>query len=415
MDIAKPKLRPKSPNPKRIAVVVVVLLSLAVAAYLKNSFNQVSLVRKDILIAQVQFGDVDLVVEGYGTLKSQRQQILTTLTTATVQEIVLKPGAIVAEGSVITVLSNPEVNQEAENAGQELALSKANLRQLVVNQHREVLDEEAKLAELTSQYESAKLRRVAEEKLVKSGIVSELAFKESQLNEKQLQQRVGILSERAEQLFVVHKEAINIQNERIKQQQGKFSSAQNRVDKLVVRASFDGVLQRLSIELGQSLTAGQEVALIGSATQLIALIQVPQSKAQQIVRGQKVIVDTRLDKIIGSVTRIDPIVENNTVQIEIALPNDLPKSARVQQSVDATIVTEKLVQVYYIKRPANVRAHSEVSLYKLNPATTRADRTAVTLGGESTLFMEIKEGVSEGERFVISDLSNYETKQIVIR
>ena len=63
---------------------------------------------------------------------------------------------------------------------------------------------------------------------------------------------------------LVHKEAINIQKERIKQQIGRLDIANSRLEKLQVKAGFNGVLHRLSVALGQSLSAGQEMALIGS-------------------------------------------------------------------------------------------------------------------------------------------------------
>jgi len=412
VDIAKIKSKPRGLVGKSILPVALVIALIMIVLYVKDSINTVELDRKDILIATVQKGELQLVIDGYGTLKSKRQQILTALTTATVQEILLKPGATVTKSSVIVILSNPELLVQADNAQQEMALARANLRQLVINQKREILDARANLAELSSRYETAKLRRIAEEKLAEKNIVSDLTLKESQLNEQQLLRRIELQEQRAEQLSLVHLEAVNIQRERIKQQQGKLDTALNRVEKLSVKANFDGVLQRLSVELGQSLTAGQQIALIGSVRELIALIQIPQSRTRDVIVGQIAVIDTRLDKIEGQVIRIDPIVDNNTVQVEISLPPRLPKSAIPEQSIDATIIIETLKNVNYIKRPANARGHTEMFLYKLNTSNSQSSRTSVLLGKESTLFIEIKKGGVEGEQFIISDLSNYKNPHI---
>jgi HlyD family secretion protein len=414
VDVLKPKKKSSFLNQKTGLILVSIIILLMLLSYAKASFNTVKLARKDLLIATVQQGDIDVTVEGYGRLISDKMQLLTALTRATVQEIVLKPGATVTKDSIIVRLANPELAQQVENAEQELAQIKANLRQLIVNQKRELLTEEANFAELDARYETAKLRRTAEQTLVTSGIVSELTYKESVLNEKQLKKRIEILKKRVEQLALVHKEAINIQQERIKQQQGRLNMAQQRLDKLQVKAGFDGVLQRLSVDLGQSLAAGQEIALIGSVTELIALVRVPQNQAQQVQIGQKVVVDTRLDDIAGEVVRINPIVENNTVEVEIALPKMLPKSARPQQNIDAIIVVASLKNIHYLARPANVKAQSDIALYKMASDSQSALRTAMTLGQKTGRFIELKSGAKRGERFIISDLSNYQTKQIVI-
>jgi multidrug efflux pump subunit AcrA (membrane-fusion protein) len=413
MDVVKTK-KNASFKPTKSNLLIGLLVVIGVLVYFavgKNSSASVD--RESLLIESVQQGDLEVIIEGYGTLTSDKQQLITSFSSATVKEIVLKPGAQVSANSVIVLLENPELVLQLENAEQELIQVNANLRQLKLNNQRELLNESANLAEITARFDTASLKRVAEEKLVKQGIVSQLTFQQSALDEKQLKQRIAILKQRIEQLELVHEESVNIQLERVKQQQGRLSIAQSRLDKLTVRAGFDGVLQRLSVELGQSLAAGQEVALIGSVTDLIALIRVPQSQAQLITVGKVAIIDTRRDKIEGVVSRIDPIVDNNTVEIEIALPDSLPASARPQLSVDGVIIADTLKNVVYIKRPAGTKSNVNAALYRLN-GQDNATSQEIRFGAQAGQFMQILSGASVGEQFIISDLSNLqETSQTI--
>jgi multidrug efflux pump subunit AcrA (membrane-fusion protein) len=249
---------------------------------------------------------------------------------------------------------------------------------------------------------------------VKSGIVSVLDYKDSLVQEAQLNKRIQIHKQRTIALKLVNQEAINIQNEQILQQQGQLDIAQNRLARLTVKAGFDGVLQRLSVELGQSLAAGQEIALIGSVQDLIALVRVPQSKAQQIFIGQKTIIDTRRDKIIGTVSRIDPVVVDNTVEVEIALPDQLPPSARPQLSVDAVIITDVLSNVTYMERPVNGQANSNSSLFRLDDSNNVAVRTQVQFGKEAGRYIEIIEGAKVNDIFIVSDLSLVKNPEVMI-
>lgn len=405
MDVVKTKKNAsfKATKGQMLFALIVVI---GVLVYFAVGTNAAVSVDKDSLIIEpVQQGDLEVIIEGYGTLTSDKQQLITSFSSATVKEIVLKPGAQVSANSVIVRLDNPELALQVENAEQELIQVQANLRQLKLNNQRELLNESANLAEITARFDTASLKRVAEEQLVKQGIVSQLTFQQSALDEKQLKQRIAILKQRIEQLKLVHEESVNIQLERVKQQQGRLSIAQSRLDKLTVRAGFDGVLQRLSVELGQSLAAGQEVALIGSVTDLIALIRVPQSQAQLITVGKVAIIDTRRDKIEGVVSRIDPVVDNNTVEIEIALPAALPASARPQLSVDGVIIADTLQNVVFIKRPAGAKANVSASLYRLN-GQDNAISQDIRFGAQAGQFMQILSGASVGDQFIISDLSN---------
>jgi hypothetical protein len=414
VDILKKKPKKTWLSNKGVIITIAALIVIILVNYAKVSLNNVNLARKDLLLATVKQGDIEVTVEGYGKLTSDKLQLITTLTKATVEEIVLKPGATVTKESVIVKLANPELQQQVQSAEYSLAESRANLRQLKLNQRREILTEKSNYLELVSQHKGARLTLTAQNKLVKSGIVKQIDYQESILREEQLNERIQIFKERNEQLKEVHKEAINIQLERIKQVEQRLTIAQDRNSKLVVKAGFDGVLQRLSVKLGESLAPGQEVALIGSITELIALIRVPQNQVQLVKIGQKVMVDTRQKLIEGIVKRIDPIVDQNTVEVEISFPGKLPQSARPEQNIDAVITAKVLKNIFYIDRPANVRAQSEISLYQLNNEMSEAKRVSINFGEKTGRFIEIKSGAVLSDQFIISDLSNYKTLKINI-
>jgi multidrug efflux pump subunit AcrA (membrane-fusion protein) len=389
-------------------------LLVALTWYISMNAGGISVKRNNILLGTIKQGDLQVEIEGYGALRSEKQVLITSLTSATVQEIVLKPGALVAADSIIVKLTNPELQQQFDSVVLELSQRKANLRQLKLNQMREILNENGIFAEMESRYETAKVKLEAQSGLVKSGIVSTLDYKESLVQEAQLNKRLEIHKQRTAALKLVNKEAINIQLEQIKQQQGQVNIAQNRLNSLIVKAGFNGVLQRLSVELGQSLAAGQEIALIGSVQELIALVRVPQSMAQQVFIGQKAVVDTRRDKIFGTVARIDPVVVENTVEVEIVLQTQLPASARPQLSVDAIIITDTLTNITYMERPVNASANSSMSLFRLNDLNNSAIRTPVKFGKEAGRYIEIIEGGKVNDMFIVSDLSVVKKSELTI-
>jgi multidrug resistance efflux pump len=414
MDVKKVKPKQSKYKTKPVIGGFAALVLAALTWYVSTQTGGTSVKRNDMLFGTVKHGDLQVEIEGYGALRSDKQVLVTSLTSATVQEIVLKPGALVTANSIIIQLANPELQQQVDSAARELSQRKANLRQLKLNQKREILNESASFAELEARYETAKVKLEAQSGLVKSGIVSVLDYKDSVVQEAQLNKRLKIHQQRSAALKLVNQEAINIQNDQIMQQQGQLDIAQNRLDRLTVKAGFDGVLQRLSVELGQSLAPGQEIALIGSVQDLIALVRVPQSKAQQIFIGQKVIVDTRRDKIIGTVSRIDPVVVENTVEVEIALPDELPASARPQLSVDAVIITDVLANITYMERPVNGKANSNSSLFRLDDSNNTAMRTQVKFGKEAGRYIEIIDGGNVNDIFIVSDLSLEKNSEVSI-
>lgn len=111
MDVVKSKSHEKMIKSKYL---VATILAALVITFMISSWQKaasVSVFRKDILVERVERGNLEVVTEGYGVLNSNKQQLLTTLTRATVKEIVLKPGANVTAESVIVRLDNPELVQ----------------------------------------------------------------------------------------------------------------------------------------------------------------------------------------------------------------------------------------------------------------------------------------------------------------
>lgn len=405
MGIVKTKVVKQLSLWHKLILLLAVILIMAVI-YQFSSQGGVSVSRSHIIISDVRQGELAITVTGYGELKSAQQQLLTAKTSATVQAILLKPGAIVTSDSVIVQLANPALEQQLENAQQELNKLNANLRQLRLNNTRELLNEHSYVAQSHAAYENAKLKLKAETSLVEQGIVSTLNYQRSRLDEQQLGQQLAIAKQRAEQLKAVHIESENIQLEQIKQQQGLVAMAQTQLANLSVIAGIDGVLQRLPIELGQSVNAGQEIALIGSVDSLIAIIQVPQNQVDDIRLGQLAQVDTRRGVVMAKVARISPVVSNNTVEVELSLPKKLPENVRPQLTVDANIKVAQLKNVAYIERPANVKPHSVRELYQVNSQQQSARLVDIKFGREAGRFIEILSGAQLDQQLIISDLTN---------
>jgi multidrug efflux pump subunit AcrA (membrane-fusion protein) len=405
MDIVKTKVVKQLSLWHKLVLLLAVILIIGVI-YQRNSQGGVSVSRSNIIISDVRQGALSITVTGYGELKSAQQQLLTAKTPATVQAILLKPGAIVTSDSIIVQLANPALEQQLKSAQQELNKLNANLRQLRLNNNREQLNELSDVAQSHAAYENAKLKLKAETSLVEQGIVSTLNYQRSRLDEQQLRQQLAIAKQRAEQLEAVHTESENVQLEQIKQQQGVVAMAQTQLANLSVAAGIDGVLQRLPVELGQSVNPGQEIALIGSVDSLIAIIQVPQNQVDDIRLAQLAHVDTRRGVVKARVVRISPVVVNNTVEVELSLPKELPENVRPQLTVDANIEVAQLKDVTYIERPANVKPHSVRDLYQVNSQQQSAHLVDIKFGREAGRFIEILSGAQLDQQLIISDLTN---------
>jgi len=406
MDINRQQ--PKTKNKQKKYLLSAVIALLAGTAWLLQQPAAASKVdRQDIWTATVQQGELALTVDGFGKLKSKVQRLLTAPANALVEEVLLRPGALVNKNSVILRLSNPEMEQEVRDAQRELENRKAQHRQLGLSQQRELLSQQATLTDLDSELELATVKVEAEAQLHKEGIVSTLDFKRSTAELKRFEKRLNIEQQRLKQLQQSHQESLIISQQRIDQQQEQLSVIGNRFERLTVRAGMEGVLQQLPVELGQNVAIGEQVALVGSMKSLKAELQVSQSQVQQLAIGQQVDIDTRGGEVQGIISRIDPVIQQGSVYIDVDLTGELPNNARPELSIDGLVHTGFIENTLYLKKPVGALPNSSIKLFRLTE-NDQAEVVNISLGVESDEFMQIKTGASVGESYILSDMSRWQ-------
>jgi HlyD family secretion protein len=203
---------------------------------------------------------------------------------------------------------------------------------------------------------------------------------------------------------------LDAQAEQIERLEAMEQFNQDRLESMQVRAPVAGVLAPLDLPLqeGQWVQSGQQLSRVVVPGRLKAEVRIPQTQAQEVQIGMVALVDTRSDTIEGRVVRIDPAVRNGTITIDVALPPDLPPSARPDLSVDGNVVIERLDEIVYVGRPQFGQAGGRVTLFKITPDGQYADRVTVQLGAISVNEVEIRDGVMPNDVVILSDMSQWD-------
>ncbi len=181
-----------------------------------------------------------------------------------------------------------------------------------------------------------------------------------------------------------------------------------RVASMTVRAGARGVLQDTNLEIGQWVQAGEVLAKVAEPLGLKAVLRIPETLARDVALGQAASVDTRNGLVPGKVFRIDPSVRNGSVEVHVRLQGELPRGARSDLSVDGTIETARVEEALFVSRPAFSQADSSIALFKLEPEGNSATRVGVRIGRVAADSAEILEGLDEGDRVIVSDMSRWD-------
>ena len=193
----------------------------------------------------------------------------------------------------------------------------------------------------------------------------------------------------------------------VNQRRAQYDQLLRQLDDLKVKSPMNGQLQLVQVERGQQVASGGNLARVSDPTRLKAEIRISETQTRDLAIGLPADVDTRNGHVKGHVSRIDPASQGGTVGVDVTLESALPAGARPDLSVDGTIELERLQNVLFVENPSFGQENGAVSLFKVGP-DSEAVRTPVKLGRRSVQFVEIVEGLREGDRVVLSDMSQYD-------
>ncbi len=384
-----------------------VILALVVAALARLEPAPPSVRESEIYTGKVERGEMLRQVRGPGTLVPVEIRWIPALTNGTVERRVALPGAVVKADTVILELSNPEVQQAAQDALLELRAVEADFADLKIQLERQLLNEKANAARVESDYRQALLQAEADSKLTEDGLIPQLTARLSQLRADELANRNQIEVDR---LAIIQKSLdaqLQARRARLDQSRALYELRRSQAEGLNVVAGIDGVLQQVPVEVGQQVSPGTNLARVARPDKLKAELRIAETQAKDVAIGLDALVDTRNGVVQGRVSRIDPAVQNGSVTVDVELIGELPLGARPDLSVDGTVELERLTDVLYVNRPAFGQAESNVSLFRLNPNGTEASRVTVELGRTSVRTVEVRSGLREGDEVILSDTSRW--------
>ena len=158
--------------------------------------------------------------------------------------------------------------------------------------------------------------------------------------------------------------------------------------------------------------------LIGpeSSKNLIARVTLPEFMAKDVQLHQNATVAFAVvlpsmpprGIVKGHVSSISSEIANGMVSLNVSLDGPLPQVAAIDLPVDATIDIEKLDNVLQIGRPVHAAANSTSSVFRITKDGTEAVRVNVKFGRSSVSIIEVLDGLKEGDKIILSDMSTYD-------
>jgi HlyD family secretion protein len=408
VDIPIKKQRISIANPYvKWALIAVCLCTLAFLSvrFLKAAAPSVK--QQDVWISSVKQGSFTREVRGVGVLVPSEIRWIAANSPGRVERVLVKPGAMVSKDTVIAELSNPDLQSLLQQAKWELDAAEANLLALNAQLQEQTLEQELLVTQAKMALASAQLKEKAEQPLAVKSIISELDFANTKLNTEQRQAELSIRIKTQARRTEVVEAKLQAEQAIVRKFKNMVNLYESQIAALVITSDIEGVLQQVSVDVGQRVEVGGNIARVARPDSLMAELQIQENRVQDLQLGFPVTVDTRNGLVAGVVKRIDPRVDNGNVQVDVEITGDLPVGARPDLSVTGTIVVEHIENALYIDRPAGAAALTDTKLFTLSEGESQAELRNIKLGKASVSSIQVLAGLQPGDAVIVSDMTEF--------
>ncbi len=344
-------------------------------------------------------------VRGLGTLQPEDIIWIGAEFDSQVSKILAHSGDDVTPDGVLLVLSNPQMELDANDYEWQEKQAEANYADLKARLQSQSFDQESLVESMASDLNQAALTKDRDEQLLKLNLKADL---EEKLSVAKWEQLVGKYKMEKQKLAIMKESAdaqLDSQKVQIEKLRATYLLKKKQVDELTIRAGIKGRMQEMTLQVGQRVKPGDVLAKVAQPWKLKAELKIAETQAKDVLLGQKAEIDTRNGVIPGHVSRIDASIVNGTRTVDVKLDGPLPSGAVPDLSVDGTIEIERLADVMYVGRPVFGQPNSTVSLFKIDEDGKGASRVTVKFGRASVNSIEVLDGLKVGDRVILSDMT----------
>lgn len=187
---------------------------------------------------------------------------------------------------------------------------------------------------------------------------------------------------------------------------------QRQVDALAVISPVDGIVGNLAIENKTRLSKNQAILSVVDLTQFEVEIAIPESYADDLAIGMDVEVNFAQQLFSARLVTISPEILNNQVTGRVRFEQHSPPGLRQNQRLNTRILLEQREDVLQVQRGQFLDSSNGRFAYKVHDGL--ATKIRIRVGARSLSRVEILEGLTEGDRIIISGTDSFNNAEQIL-
>ncbi|MFA4053869.1 efflux RND transporter periplasmic adaptor subunit [Duncaniella muris] len=363
--------------------------------------------REDLLITTVDSGTIETSVTGSGSIVPAFEEIINSPINSRIIEVYCKAGDSVDIGTPLLRLDLQSTETELNKLKDQIQMKNYELEQQKVNNNTRVSDlaMQVKVKEMTVNRLEAELRNERYLDSLGSGTgdrvrQAELAFNTGKLELEQMRQQLA--NERK-----VTAAGLSVKNLDINIARKNLGEMSRTLDDAQIKAPRKATLTFINDQIGQKVSEGEKIAIISDLSHFKVDGEIADAYGDRIRVGSKAVVRIgRNERMDGIVSNITPLSRNGVISFSVRLDDDADRRLRSGLKTDVYIMCNVMEDVRRIKNGSFYTGPGSYELFVFN-GDDKLERRSVRLGDSNFEFVEVVDGLNDGDRVVVSDMKRF--------
>ena len=331
-----------------------------------------------------------------------------------VRERIVEEGAHVKKGDVILRLSNSDLDLQILNAEAELAEKQNLLRNTQVTMLQDRLNNRTEQASLDMDVTRKQRAYQQNQRLYNEHLVSKETYLQSKEDYELARKKHRLIAQRLRQDSIYRSTQMAQMADNLDNMRRNVLLVRQRKAKLEVRSTIDGELGLLDVELGQSITPGQNIGQINDLSDLKIQAQIDEHYIDRVHPGLTATLTRDGKTYTLRVRKVYPEVHSGTFRTDLVFVGEKPAALRSGQTCYIDLQLGKSGQAVLIPRGTFFQTTGGNWIFVVDKSGHKAYRRNISIARQNPRFYEVTDGLEPGERVITSGYEAFKDNDVLI-
>jgi HlyD family secretion protein len=324
-----------------------------------------------------------------------------------VEEILIEEGNMVKKGDIIIKLSNDNLVLDISSNEAMVARAINDLKTTRLNLENQKISLKTQILNL--QYLLKKLERTYNYnlKLLENNHISKEEYQYSKEQYELTLQQLELQKQKYihDSLYMITRIASDERS--IDRMQNNLELTRKRLENLNIRAPINGELASLNPEIGEVVSYGSRIGTINILDSYKMRVNIDEHYIARIMKKLTGEFEFAGGKHSLIITKIYPEVRNGTFAVDMEFTSDIPAQIRIGQTARIRLELGESEDALLIPKGGFYQSTGGQWVYVVNDNNDFAVKRNIRIGRQNPRFYEVLDGLSEGEKVIISSYDNF--------